>query len=153
MAMIPAEKSRPARRWPSPGPGLGEPFWAAVMVAVFIGALVLLAVGYMDVARTDASGEDTSAADLVVPIAMCVVGAIIVIGLLMAYGQHPRTRSAAASATSAAIRTIMFLGGIVLFLGGALRMIETTGFAEQAALAMLSLFFLATPLFLHFMNR
>lgn len=152
MAMIPAEKSRPARRWPSSGTGVEEPFWAVVIVVFFLGALFLLAKGALDIAPMIASEGDDSAGERFVPLAMFIVGVIVVIGLITTFGRHPRTRSAMASATFAAIKAVMFLAGIVLFLGGALRVIETTEFVEQVTLAMLSLFFLATPLYLHFNN-
>ena len=47
----------------------------------------------------------------------------------------------------------MFLAGIILFMGGALQIIKTTGFIEQIAVALLALFYTATPLCLHFISR
>ena len=155
MAMTPAEPSRPGRKWPgsSATASMREPFWAAVVVLVFILGLYVLARSTMTLAQTIASNESDSALDLLLPLAGCVGGAAIAFVLLLVFGAHPRTRSGAASASFTIMKTLMFLAGIILFLGGALQIIKTTGFVEQIAVALLALFYTATPLCLHFISR
>jgi len=155
MAMTPAEPSRPGRKWPgsSATASMREPFWAAVVVLVFMLGLYVLARSTMTLAQTIASNESDSILDLLLPLAGCVGGAAIAFVLLLVFGAHPRTRSGAASASFTIIKTLMFLAGIILFLGGALQIIKTTELIEQIAVALLALFYTATPLCLHFISR
>jgi hypothetical protein len=118
MAMTPSEQSRPTRKWPSSGAWVEEPLWAAAVVIVFLAGLSMLAKGAPEVARTVASDGSDSTSDVLPPLALCVLGLVIVVALLIAFGGHPRTRSAAASASFAIMRALMFLAGVVLFLGG-----------------------------------
>jgi len=100
-----------------------EPFWGAVVVIVFMSGMIILAKSALVLAEGIGSHMSDSLTDLALPAAGCVLGSIIVIGLLIAFGHQPRTRSGSATASFAAMRVLMFVGGIVLFLGGALRMI------------------------------
>jgi hypothetical protein len=152
MAMTPAEQSRPARKWPRSGSGVEEPFWAAAVAIVFLAGIIMLAKSALEVARTVASDGSDSASDVLPSLALCVLGMVIVIALLTAFWGHPRTRSAAASASFAIMKALMFLAGVVLFLGGALQIIKTTEFVEQVALALIALFYTVTPLSLHFIR-
>ena len=153
MAMTPSEQSRPARKWRSSGRWAEEPFWAAAVVILFLAGLIMLAKGSLTIAQTAASDGSELVSDFLAPMASCVLGTVIVAALLTVFGRHPRPRSAAASAAFAIMRALMFLAGAVLFLGGALQIIKTTEFVEQAALAMLALFYMVTPLCLHFISR
>jgi len=153
MAMTPAEPSRPRRKWPSSGPWVEEPFWAGVVILLFFAGLIVLAQGALAVSRMTASGGPAPASDFLPHFAVCVLGIAMVVGLLMTFAQHPRTRSDAATASFRIMKTLMFVAGIVLFLGGALQIIRTTEFAQQIALALLSLFYVVTPLSLHFVSK
>jgi len=155
MAMTPAEPSRPGRKWPgsSATASMREPFWAAVVVLVFMLGLYVLARSTMTLAQTIASNESDSTLDLLSPLAGCVGGGAVVFALLLVFGAHPRTRPGAASASFAVMKALMFLAGIILFTGGALQIIKTTEFIEQIAVALLALVYTATPLCLHFISR
>ena len=153
MAMTPAERSRPGRKWLGSGIRVEEPFWAAAVVLVFLLGLSVLARSTLVVTQTMASDGSDSTLVFVLPLTGCVLGLVIVVGLLIAFGQHPRTRSDVASVSFTVMKALMFLAGIILFLGGALQIIRTTGFIEQIAVALLALFYTATPLCLHFVSR
>ena len=124
-----------------------------MVILLFLAGLVVIAEGALELSREVASQEPAHGVDLAIPAAECTFGAVIVAGLLLSFGAHPRTKSTAATNSFKAMKGLMFLAGIVLFLGGALQIIATKDFIEQVALAVVSLLFLVTPLCLHFTRR
>lgn len=151
--MTPAEPSRPGRKWSSSRMGAEGPFWAGVTVLLFLAGLILLAGSSLKASRMLASGDSVSSSEVLLPTVGCLAGTVLIIALLTAYARHPRTRSDAATTSFTVMKVLMFLAGVVLFAGGAFRMIETEEFAGQIVLALLSVFYIATPLGLHFAEK
>ena len=150
ITMIPAPQSRPVRKWQASGLLVEDPFWAGVTVVIFLCGIVMLAKGSLDIARMLGPQESESTGNFLFSAALSFIGFLVVIGLVIIFGKHPRTRSHAASVSFSAMMTLMLLAGVALFFGGAFRIVETTEFVEQVVLALLSLFFLATPLIIRF---
>jgi hypothetical protein len=73
--------------------------------------------------------------------------------MLRTYGSHPRTRSSAASAGFGTMKGIMLIAGIVLLIGGATHIIDSSDFAEQVTTALIATFYALTPLSIHFYRR
>ncbi len=155
MAMTPAEPSRPGRKWSGRGATTWaqDPFWSVVVILFFVLGLYLTTSGALTLANQSSGSDNGHSSNLPFPLIECVSGVAIVSGLLYIYSAHPRTRSASTSASLSAMKIIMVLAGLVVFVGGALNIITTTDFYEQFALAMVSTFFVVTSLSVHLIRK
>ena len=147
MAAIPAETSQPGRRRLRSGGSSGDPFWAVIVLLAFMLALYWLAKSTVDLAADDAANPSVSG------LVGSLVALVFVLAVLIVYSTHPRTRSDAATFSFTIMKGMMLLGGVILFVGGLTNALKTDEFNEQVILASLALFYVMTPLILHFAEK
>jgi len=154
MAAIPAEPSRPSRRWRGAG-AVGEDFLSsAVVITVFTLALYWFAWSVQFLARETTSDDGQSGIRLAITIVGLAIALALILWPLITYGAHPRTRSSIASASFAFMKLLMFIAGSILFVGGLLQSIlSNENFVERVCLALTALFYVVTPLSLHATKR
>ncbi len=123
-------------------------FWSAVLLVVFTFSLYWLANGALAL-----TGDFETSRDNLLAALGCVAAMALILIPLAIYSAHPRTRSSAATTSFSLMKSLMLIAGIIVFVGGASGIIKANGSGGEIALALVSLFYVATPLILHLTKR
>jgi hypothetical protein len=151
MAAVPAEISRPRRKVTIVG--IDDPFWVFVSIIFFVLGLVVFAKGVMTITGLLFSTENARANEWLIGFGATAVGGLLVFAQLWANASHPSTRSSISDYSFAVMKSLMFLAGIVLFVGGIFDLLGTRSSAQDISEGLLAAIFILTPVSLQVIEK